>query len=175
MTLDSHAFDCNSQPDSVAPAPTAATLLNVERERCELLSAYLDGEVTASERQQVEYWLSEDANFLDKYHRLLRLRDSLQALVPVSVATISAEATVQAVLDCSTGRSRRRGFKLGAAAAVVIGMVTGAVLAQTRWVPQIAQTSQSDSGVVNAEPVVISLDQPIIPLSANTVEADQLE
>jgi anti-sigma factor RsiW len=36
---------------------------NSELEKFELLSAYLDGEVTAAERKQVELWLQDDATF----------------------------------------------------------------------------------------------------------------
>jgi len=37
--------------------------MDMEKRDCfELLSAYLDGEVTATERRQVEEWLSTDAS-----------------------------------------------------------------------------------------------------------------
>ncbi|MFM8202724.1 MAG: anti-sigma factor family protein, partial [Dolichospermum sp.] len=49
-----------------------------KREYFELLSAYLDGEVTATERRQVEQWLSTDASVKCLYKRLLNLRQGLQ-------------------------------------------------------------------------------------------------
>uniref|UniRef100_A0ACD5GTL5 Anti-sigma factor family protein n=1 Tax=Desertifilum tharense IPPAS B-1220 TaxID=1781255 RepID=A0ACD5GTL5_9CYAN len=42
------------------PNSSMGALDMLKRDRFELLSAYLDGEVTASERQQVENWLDTD-------------------------------------------------------------------------------------------------------------------
>ncbi|MEL6165322.1 MAG: zf-HC2 domain-containing protein, partial [Cyanobacteria bacterium J06628_3] len=45
----------------------------VKRDRFELLSAYLDGEVTAAERRQVEEWLANDSSVQNLHKRLLSL------------------------------------------------------------------------------------------------------
>jgi hypothetical protein len=49
-------------------------------EREELLSAYLDGEVTADERARVEAWLTESAELRQLRDELLAMRSELQAL-----------------------------------------------------------------------------------------------
>jgi anti-sigma factor RsiW len=48
--------------------------------REELLSAYLDDEVTEPERRQVEAWLAEDAGYRQLHEELRALRGRLQAL-----------------------------------------------------------------------------------------------
>lgn len=45
-----------------------------ERDRFELLNAYLDGEVTAAERRQIEDWLTTDSAAQCLYSRALELR-----------------------------------------------------------------------------------------------------
>ena len=45
-----------------------------QRDRFELLSAYIDGEVTAAERGQIEQWLTIDPEVQCLYARVLKLR-----------------------------------------------------------------------------------------------------
>lgn len=52
----------------------------VRRDRFELLSAYLDGEVTAQDRAVVQHWLNTDPSVKCLYHRLLCLRQGCQEL-----------------------------------------------------------------------------------------------
>lgn len=77
-------------------APTSCTS---QRDRFELLSAYLDGEVTASERRQVESWLATDAKTQCLYSRLLTLRQGLQTL-PI----VKSEQSVEQFVDQMTAR-----------------------------------------------------------------------
>ena len=50
----------------------------------ELLSAYLDGEVTSEQRQQVQELLKQDPETKALYQRLLALREGFQNL-PVQI------------------------------------------------------------------------------------------
>jgi anti-sigma factor RsiW len=47
------------------------------RDRFELLNAYLDGEVTAAERRQIEDWLTTDSTIQCLYARALELRQKV--------------------------------------------------------------------------------------------------
>ena len=49
-----------------------------EEARFELLSAYIDDEVTPEERQLVAHWLMHDSNTQQMYQRLLRLRQAIR-------------------------------------------------------------------------------------------------
>ncbi len=48
------------------------------QEKFELLSAYLDDEVTSNERRLVDFWLASDADFQSQYRKQLKLREALK-------------------------------------------------------------------------------------------------
>ncbi|MDS3861091.1 zf-HC2 domain-containing protein [Thermosynechococcaceae cyanobacterium BACA0444] len=75
-----------------------------QAERFELLSAYVDGEVTPAQRAQVEAWLATEPDYQHLYHRLLKLQQSLhQAPCPL---TTSAETLANQVLAKAQNRPR---------------------------------------------------------------------
>ncbi len=141
----------------------------VKRDRFELLSAYLDGEVTATERKQVQEWLDNDESVKQLYARLLRLRQGVLHLpIPQSQAT---EATVQQVM----GRLRRRSRMIwicggSAIAATIISVVSGFLPNNELGTVQFAQqrlekTEQSEpEPVVATTPLRVALNSPIIPI-----------
>jgi anti-sigma factor RsiW len=94
-------------------------------ERFELLSAYLDGEVTTSERQQVEAWLANDAAFQHQYRQLQQIHQAFpQMSVPSSQSAQALSAGVFGKLD------RQRNRKLawiggGTIAATLVAALTG--------------------------------------------------
>jgi anti-sigma factor RsiW len=61
------------------------------RDRFELLNAYLDGEVTANERRQIENWLATDSQVQCLYARALKLRQKWQILSPLAQKPIASE------------------------------------------------------------------------------------
>ena len=69
-----------------------------QRDRFELLSAYLDGEVTAVERRQIEDWLTTDLGVQRLYARLLKLRYRWQTIPSVPLAQPAVERTFGQVL-----------------------------------------------------------------------------
>ncbi|MGK7891037.1 MAG: anti-sigma factor [Leptolyngbyaceae cyanobacterium] len=74
-----------------------AALDNLKRDRFELLSAYMDGEVTALEKRQVEQWLVEDQNFRCLYGRLRQLRHGLKTMPVPTTSQVSIDETIEAV------------------------------------------------------------------------------
>jgi hypothetical protein len=75
----------------------AGELDSCQRSRFEMLSAFLDGELAASERQQVQEWLANDSQFKRQYRRLMKLRQGIQTL-PVPQSEQSAFQIAQQVL-----------------------------------------------------------------------------
>ncbi len=67
-----------------------------QRDRFELLSAYLDGEVTVALRQQVEEWLRTDPETQCLYARVLKLRP-LWVAMPVPAAQQPMKRTVEQI------------------------------------------------------------------------------
>ena len=150
----------------------------VKRDRFELLSAYLDGEVTATERRQVEEWLANDASVQCLYARLLKLRQGLRTL-PVPAAQQSPEETVQQVLTRLRRRSRLN-WMVGAAAiaACAIGAVSG-LIGGGSMVPQLAQRPQrepiqtSSASIVPPSPLMVGLNNPVIEIPKAAVASPE--
>jgi anti-sigma factor RsiW len=126
-----------------------------------LLSAYLDGEVTPSERQQVHYWLDTDAEFHQQYRKLLRLQQELHHL-PDTVP-VSPDLSVQFFRALDRRQQQRQLTVVGSLAivALAIGLVSQLFLRENSLIPQLAQqipvTAESDS-------LVIALNHPPIDI-----------
>ncbi|WP_126387403.1 anti-sigma factor family protein [Pseudanabaena sp. ABRG5-3] len=146
-------------------------------ERFELLSAYIDGEVTETEEQLVEQWLSDDVDFRRLYHQQINLRQSLIDL-PVPVAANSSakketEVMIDRVFAEIDKRSQRRKWKLasiGISVAAVVG-VFGSLFTFNSS-PQFSPVSNSVKAPTSVaeEPVLIAMEEPLVPLpkSMNT-------
>ncbi|RMG12737.1 MAG: hypothetical protein D6728_06160 [Cyanobacteria bacterium J055] len=138
------------------PVPTAASSAKAladgifERDRFELLSACLDGEVDGAERQQVEVWLATDAETRTLYHRMSSLHRDIQS-IPVPVAA-SAQQLADGVFSRIDRQRRRRNLRWGGAvAAAFVAVVSGMTLANRSFSPQMAQSPQEGDG---ADPTV---------------------
>ncbi|MHC5937882.1 anti-sigma factor family protein [Nostoc sp.] len=186
MTTDSQFFDRSplqlpqDLPDGMAKHTNESTGLMdmVKRDRFELLSAYLDGEVTATERRQVEEWLANDASVQCLYARLLKLRQGLRA-IPVPTAQQSTEATVEQVLTRLRRRSRFNWMMGGVAvAACAIGAISGLVSGGSRM-PQLAQRPQiepiqtSSVSMVPPSPLMVGLNNPVIEIPKAAVASPE--
>ncbi len=177
----------SEQPCPKAPLPqpemgldqTQNATYTLKRDRFELLSAYLDGEVTAAERHQVQEWLATDPAMQRLHKRLLHLRQGFQSLSvpPVEQPTEQTVRRVFAKID--RWSMQRLGLAAGAIAAVAIAAMTGLVPG-TRW--QVAQSPQATPSIAlqtppepkldtASEPLMIALNQPIleIPKASATV------
>lgn len=143
MTADKNLHKTNPDPNHLLAGNTSranqsiGTMDMLKRDRFELLSAYLDGEVTAAQRQEVEDWLSNDPESQRLYGRLLNLRQGLQTM-PVPTAQQPVEQTLEQVYQRMHRRDHRRTIVWGgsAIAAIVIGAVS--TVLPTRQVLQIA-------------------------------------
>ncbi|MDZ7969046.1 MAG: zf-HC2 domain-containing protein [Nostoc sp. DedSLP03] len=186
MTTDSQFYDRSplqlpqDLSDGMAKHTNESTGLMdmVKRDRFELLSAYLDGEVTATERRQVEEWLANDASVQCLYARLLKLRQGLRTL-PVPAAQQSPEETVQQVLTRLRRRSRLNWIAAGAAvAACAIGAISGLVGGGS-MVPQLAQRPQrepiqtSSASIVPPSPLMVGLNNPVIEIPKAAVASPE--
>ncbi len=139
-------------------------------ERFELLSAYMDGEVTAEERRLVESWLANEPKVKQMYQRLLGLKHGFSAMpVPDSEPV---ESTIDKVFEKVERRSRFRVIVGGgvAAAAAVVATVIGLNSIGQAPAPQMAersieQTITPSATVGATEGLLISLDTPVFPIT----------
>ncbi|NET56301.1 MAG: Fis family transcriptional regulator [Symploca sp. SIO2E6] len=141
---------------------------SLQRDRFELLSAYIDGEVTAAERYQVQELLSEDPNMQRLYTRLMKLRQGLQQL-PVPTRETTAPETAEQVFSKIDRRRSRKAFIWGGAAvaALFVSAVSGVFSGGGRsLLPQLAQSPQPE---VTSEPLMISANQPVIEIPKTAV------
>ncbi|MCM0592836.1 MAG: zf-HC2 domain-containing protein [Gloeotrichia echinulata IR180] len=178
MTTDSQFYN---HSDSQLPSVMADGLAKhtnestgakdmVKRDRFELLSAYLDGEVTAAERRQVEEWLANDAGVKCLYARLLKLRQGLRNL-PVPENQQPIETTIQKVFARLRRRSQFVWACSGAAvAACVIGAVSGVLPGGESKTLQLAQQRIAEPAkttpviAVPASPLMVALNNPVIEI-----------
>lgn len=130
------------------------------RDRFELLSAYIDGEVTAAERRQVEEWLTNDPVTKGLYSRLMMMQQGFQAM-PVPAAEQSAQELAAKVLQ-RVERKTKRTWVLGggAIAALLIAAVSGVVLGRESFAPQFARSpvpAESDG-------LIVALNEPLVEI-----------
>ncbi|MEG4072345.1 zf-HC2 domain-containing protein [Microcoleus sp. Pol14C2] len=130
------------------------------RDRFELLSAYLDGEVTAAERRQVEDWLANDPTTKRLYSRLLMMQQSFQAM-PVPAAEQSAQELAAKVLQ-RVERKPKRTWILGggAIAALLIAVVSGVGGGRQLFAPEFARSpvpAESDG-------LMVALNEPLVEI-----------
>lgn len=175
MTTDSQFNDsCPKQlprelPNEMAKHTNKATgaMDMVKRDRFELLSAYLDGEVTAAERRQVEDWLANDVAVQRLYNRLLKLRQALRTM-PVPTAQTPPETTADQVFARINRRSRIKwAFGGAAVAACVIGALSSWVLNRESGITQLAQQTQPQptQATTNSQPLpMIALNHPVMAI-----------
>lgn len=122
------------------------------QERFELLSAYIDNEVSDAERSQVEKWLKEDLNYRHQYQQLLKVKRLLLDLP--APASIKTEQLINRVITKINRRSQRKFAIGGAIAALVIGTIT---MANTpKW--QVADDINTE------EQLILAMEEPIVPL-----------
>ncbi|MEG3835401.1 MULTISPECIES: zf-HC2 domain-containing protein [unclassified Microcoleus] len=130
------------------------------RDRFELLSAYLDGEVTATERRQVEEWLTNDPTTKRLYSRLLMMQQSFQAM-PVPAAEQSAQELATKVLQ-RVERKPKQTWILGggAIAALLVAVVSGVGGGRQLFAPQFARSpvpAESDG-------LMMALNEPLVEM-----------
>lgn len=138
-----------------------------KRDRFELLSAYLDGEVTAPERRQVEEWLKTDPKMQGLYARMLKMQQGVRRL-PTPVPAQTVEQTVQQVVSRIERKPKRVAFLSGgmAIAALFIGAVVSN-LPRGEFSPQLANAPYSQQAIPS-DGLMIALDRPIIDIPKAT-------
>ncbi len=148
----------------------------VKRERFELLSAYLDGEVTVAEKKLVEEWLANDADIKQLYVHLLKVRQGMRG-IPVPASQEVGE-TVEQVLV----RVRRRTTSMlvlgGAAlAASCIAVISGVFHDGESRIPQLArnQVEEVKPEVDKSTTIAlsVSLNQPVVPIPKAITSTDK--
>ncbi|MFH7244156.1 MAG: anti-sigma factor family protein [Spirulina sp.] len=132
----------------------------MKRDRFELLSAYLDGEVTPEERRLVQTWLHNDPTAKCLYNRLMALRHGLRE--DACNTPCDPEVTLSGVFQC-LNRRLRMVTMAGAGVAIVgvLNLLSGTMgSGPARW-----SVAQGPHGVPG-ETLHIAIDEPAFPIPA---------
>ena len=130
-------------------------------ERFDLLSAYLDGEVTPAERQQVQSWLDNEPQTKELYHQLLKIRQGLRTL-PVPCEQSVEDLQKKVFTTFRTRRLKRVGVLGGGAiAAIVIGAVSMVLPGNQSPLPQFASSEEVQ---LEGESLMIAINKPTIEI-----------
>ncbi len=106
-------------------------------ERFELLSAYMDNEVSPEERKLVEFWLDTDPEFQRQYQIFMSIGWSLQSFPLNAASSKSVEDTLDAVFQRVDRRSHR--WKVaGIGIAITAGLGALGTVLVGDFSPQIA-------------------------------------
>lgn len=125
----------------------------------ELLSAYLDSEVTPSERKQVEQLLKSDPQTQQLYKRLQLLRDGFQNL-PSPEPQYSSQELANHVFTRidQESKTRKRWFWGGTAIAAMLIASLATMLAQpNKPILKFAEEEETES-------LMIALNRPLIEI-----------
>ena len=99
----------------------------VKRDRFELLSAYLDGEVSPKERRLVSAWLTHDPDTQCLYRRLLYLRQGFNTLCQTPATESTETLTSQVYQRLNQGVQRTCMASFAAIALAVFGVFSGTI------------------------------------------------
>ncbi|WP_310424205.1 hypothetical protein [Chamaesiphon sp. VAR_48_metabat_135_sub] len=130
-------------------------------ERFELLSAYLDGEVTVSERKQVDAWLATDPAFQRQYRQMQNIHVAFPRMpIPSSQ---SAEALAKGVFDKIDRHRKLSWIGGGAIAATLVATVAGLGGLFGENSPQLQfAANKADTPA----PLMVALNDPILAMPA---------
>jgi hypothetical protein len=172
----SHSSGYAREPGDQEICKSPGVMDNLKRDRFELISAYLDGEVTAEERRQVEDWLQHDDQVQGLYQRLMALRHHMKAM-PAPPCTQPTEQLAQDVIGRVHRQSQVSWIWGGAAvAALLLAVVSDWGALRPAAIAPVADQSEADQVIpvadgnfledstVNSDALMIALDQPIFEI-----------
>lgn len=142
----------------------------------ELLSAYIDGETTASQRHQVQTWLDRDPQVKRLYTQLLALQSQMQQSVapPCEKSVTEITSEVFQSIDSSHRRQRRLILTGTAIAASMVAAITGVFGGNAPLRMNMAALDNSTNLNAPRETLAIALNKPAINIP-KTVRGYDLE
>lgn len=142
---------------------------NCDLDYFELLSAYLDGELTPAARNQVQDLLDNDPKIKKTYTQMVFMHNQMQNLVaPPSISTKKLSENVFQKIE-QTQRKRKTLFWGGALATACLAALSSVIPGINAPVFKVAQ-SPSESTFSQPIMVAVAVDKPAvkIPKAANS-------
>lgn len=150
-------------------AADSQRLAQLSTDNVELISAYLDGELSPAEKAEVQSWIDLDPELKAVYTSMLTLQSQMQNL-KAPASTRSVEEITNNVFQ-SLDRRRRRIWLWGSAiAASAIAGITGITGIGGRM--QVARTPNLRGNQADLVMLAVALNKPAvnIPKSANSYD-----
>jgi Putative zinc-finger len=146
-----------SQGNNSYPQGNVTTMM---RDRFELLSAYIDGEVTAAERREVEELLTNDPTTKRLYSRLMMMQQAFGSM-PAPAAEQSAQDLAAKIVQREK-RQTKRTWVLGggAIAALLIAAVAGVAGSRQLFAPQFATSPV----LPESDGLIVALNEPVVEI-----------
>lgn len=164
-------------PSETTPLANRASVLAPDR--FELLSAYLDGELSPDQRKQVESWLDTDPSVKRLYTQLLRMRDAINAIPVPEFETPHSDELAKQVFARVDRQPRVLALWAGVGAAIAatfVAAVSGLVVGDRGFFPQTAispdpsaQVAFSPAPDLSASSLMIGLDRPVVDIPQATL------
>ncbi len=140
-----------------------------QRSRFELLSTYLDGEVSPDERKQVQHWLDTDPQTKQLYCRLLALRQKIQA-IPTPGTETNPELATEVFKRIDRQRIRKAAlWGSGAIATLVVGAL-GLFSPRPALLSEMPQSPVAEE---TTEPLLIAVNQPAVEIPKTAIAPDE--
>lgn len=157
-------LDHSEDPKTLENSSPLALFDEASMDRFELLSAYLDGEVTAEQRRQVQQWLDTDPQVQKWYRQLTKLQQSAKYF-PTPVAQPNHQLSAQVFQKLDRRRNQRLCVVGGAlVTAIAVGLVIHlfpgrySALQMAQNLPSVSETE--------SEPLMIALNRPLFDMSS---------
>ncbi len=140
----------------------------------ELLSAYIDGELSATERNQVQSWLDQDPKIKNLYTQLLSLQGSMQLSIAPPSSKSVAEITTGVFQSIDRRRQRRLVLTGSAIAATILTTITALIPGITPAGLRVAESENPEDTTSESIMLAVALNQPAINIP-KAVNGYQLE
>jgi anti-sigma factor RsiW len=162
----------SEDPETLADTSLLDHFDAASMERFELLSAYLDGEVTAVERRQVQQWLDTDPQVQKLYRQLVKLQQSVN-YAPTPVDPQPREVLSAQVFQKLDRRRNKRLLALGGAcvAAIAMACVFDLFPGRSSLNHQMAH-NQLPVSEVEDEELMIALNHPLFDFGVSDGERE---
>jgi hypothetical protein len=133
-----------------------------ESHRFDLISAYIDNEVTVEERKLVQHWLDNDAASKKLYQQLLGLQTNLRQ-IPVP-ASIASEQLAEQVFRKVDGQRRQKYYVYGGAILTAMAIAVGSYFISERNDPMSQMAISPGNVSQEGEHLMIALNHPIMEI-----------
>ena len=138
----------------------------------ELLSSYIDGELSAAEKSQVQQWLDQDPQIKKLYTQLLKLQGNMQRSMATPCDKSTAQITAGVFQSINHRRRQRKFVWCGSAiSATIVATLTGIIPGFNPLKLQIANQPHPQEAAPTVM-LAVAVDKPAINIPKGILSYD---